>query len=157
MNRGQFSIEFIAVLSLFLILLTSIAIPMFESSSSDAGKLSGLARGRAAATSLAGGLNNVYGSGVGAKQTIRYSIPSDVTGFTLENLRQDGENSVIVKVWSDEWDDNVITVNTILPCDNLPIDADNLDNAAGEHLVFIEFEPPNGEYSDPWIRIWEGE
>jgi len=136
-KSGQFSVEFMIVITFLLIALATISMPMYNRARADAQKASDLADAREAASALANALNTVYAGSVGSKQTIEYWLPkgvaavyadADIDGVDTDN---DGipdnpprNGCLDVQIWFDLNGDNipelgnreaVVVVETILP------------------------------------------
>jgi len=113
--KGQFSIEFIVVLSGLFLILATVTMPMYDQARADADKISKLADTREAANTLANALNTVYAAGVGSKQTVEYWLPKGVVSVSFV----DGtENRVDIKIELNLESDNVVQISTILPSEN---------------------------------------
>jgi hypothetical protein len=136
-KSGQFSVEFIVIITFLVIALATITLPMYARARGDAQNSSDLADARKAASTLANALNTVYADGVGSRQTIEYWLPkgaaavyadSDIDGVDTDNNgvpdnpRRNGH--LDVQVWFDINGDNipefgnrddVVLVETILP------------------------------------------
>jgi len=134
--KGQLSIEFIIVLTGLLIVVATIAMPIYNQARSDAEKLAKLSEAREAANKIANALNNLYASGPGSKLTIEYLLPQGVSAVYIggyEKLDFDGlvtadetvpiNGRADIQIWLDlngdgMWDNKreaVIIVDTILP------------------------------------------
>jgi len=136
-KSGQFSVEFMIVITFLLIALATISMPMYNRARADAQRASDLADAREAASALANALNTVYAGSVGSKQTIEYWLPkgvaavyadADIDGVDTDN---DGipdnpprNGRLDVQIWFDLNGDNipelgnreaVVVVETILP------------------------------------------
>ncbi|MEM4723944.1 MAG: hypothetical protein QXP01_02910 [Candidatus Hadarchaeum sp.] len=134
--RGQLSLEFLAVMAGFLIMIATVTLPMYLQASFDAEKQGKLSEAKAAAIELATGLNNVYVMGPGSRLTIEYSFPAGILNVYLggyDNLDADGiftadetvpingraDIQILMDINGDgSWDnmrDSIITVDTVLP------------------------------------------
>ena len=85
--RGQLSIEFMIVLTGFLIIAATISMPIYNQARSDAEKMTKLSEAREAANILANALNSTYASGPRSKITIEYSLPKAQSLPTCADMR----------------------------------------------------------------------
>ncbi|MEM3421942.1 MAG: hypothetical protein QW315_06780 [Candidatus Hadarchaeum sp.] len=134
--RGQLSIEFLAVMAGFLIMVATVTLPTYLQANFDAEKLSKISEAKVAANELAAGLNHLYAVGPGSRLTIEYSFPAGILNVYLggyDNLDVDGrltaDETVPINGRADIqilmdfngdglWDnmrDSIITVDTVLP------------------------------------------
>ena len=136
-KSGQFSVEFMIVITFLLIALATISMPMYNRARADAQRASDLADAREAASALANALNTVYAGSVGSKQTIKYWLPrgvaavyadADIDGVDTDNNgipdNPPRNGRLDVQIWFDLNGDNipelgnreaVVVVETILP------------------------------------------
>ncbi|KXB00105.1 hypothetical protein AKJ42_01670 [candidate division MSBL1 archaeon SCGC-AAA261C02] len=153
LEKGQFSIEFIIVLGVLLTLIASVSLPLYENSSAKARKLTRLSQAREAGNELVSALNTVYAGGVGAKQTIEYSLPSSVRQIRIDE-DVDGTDSVPqdnrmdVQIEMDWEEDNVVLINTLIPSqyqygegeEVIPVIDAHLSESHGDHTVVVSYE-----------------
>jgi len=143
--KGQFSIEFIVVLSGLLLILATVTMPMYDQARADADKISKLADTREAANTLANALNTVYASGVGSKQTVEYWLPKGVVSVSFV----DGtENRVDVKIELGLESDNVVQISTILPSKNYVAVSGSIENYGGLHRTTLRYDY-DASYAQP--------
>jgi len=161
--RGQFSIEFLMVLGVLLMILGSIAVPMFNRARGSAEKVVDLAKARDAAGKIAGVLDAVYSCGVGSKKMAEYDLPSGVVEILVsENV--DGiigapDGWVDVCVVLDGEGDNLVSVSTSLPSrgenwPGYPLIVSSLATNAGHHRIIAEYHSPR-TLGDFWIELKE--
>lgn len=161
MKKGQFSIEFIIVLGVLLTLIASISLPLYESSSTKARRLTKLTQAREAANKLAGALNTVYAGGIGARQTVEYSLPQSVEQIQV-GVSVPPDNRAGVKIGM-SWE-NIVLVKTLLPTDNhknwegypnIEVINGSLSTDSSDYTVTVEYKPPDDTHDNLWIEIEE--
>lgn len=161
MEKGQFSIEFIIVLGVLIGLLGSVTMPLYKNSREDAQKLTDLSLAREAANKLAGAINNVYTAGVGCKQKVTYLLPNNISKIVISENIGSSENKVEVQIWSNNWGNDYITVETLLPTINhknwlgCPLIEENLSISKGKHAIVVEHKKPDGESDNLLINVRE--
>lgn len=162
MRSGQFSVEFIAVLGVLLVLLASISLPLYSRAHEDAERVSRLGEARGAANEIASALNTVYSGGIGSKQTVEYWLPEKVLEIRVaENV--DGTDAassngrVDVQILFDWEDDNIVAVDTLLPSEDyenwrgypaIEVINGSLSTDSGDHTVAVEYRYPQIEIEE---------
>lgn len=150
-KSGQFSIEFIVVWGVLLLVVATVTLPLYESSSDDAQEMTDLSQARKAANKIASALNTVYSGGVGSKQTVKYSLPGGVRQIRVdENV--DGtddvprDNRMDVQIVMNWEGNNIVLINTLLPSQyiddwqEVPLIDSNLSKSFGDHLVKVSYD-----------------
>lgn len=170
MKSGQFSVEFVIVLGVLLVLIASVTMPMYRSAEEDAQQVTRLAEAREAANKIASALNTVYSGGVGSKQTVEYRLPGRVLKILVrENIDgTDGvplDNRADVQIWFNWEGDNVVVINTLLPSvyheswAGYPLIRENSDNplesGSGHHTVVVQYKRPDATHENMWIELKE--
>lgn len=160
MQKGQFSIEFIAVLGVLLTIMASVTLPLYQDSRADAESITSMAQAKEAAEKLANALNGVS-SGIGNKQTIEYTLPSDVSEIRINENISGPHNRVEVQILGD-WEGNKVSVETLLPSTNHKnwdgkplIDASGLDLNPGDNKILVKYMYPDETHENLWIKLEE--
>ncbi len=111
MKKGQFTIEFVVVLALFLTALATVSIPLYNRARGTAGQTTATMEAREAANALAHGINSVYSGGVGTSQPAKYWLPEEVTGIEEKSV----DNELVVSLRLDLDKVEEVQVDTLLP------------------------------------------
>lgn len=146
MQKGQFSIEFIIVLGVLLVIISTVSLPLYSNSRDSVEEIKGMSLARNAANKLAYSINMVYVEGPGAKKTVEYTLPEGIENIKISNS-EDYENYAEVLIHSSGWvDDNSVSVKTLLSSGNrLAVVFVNPENitSQGDHKVRVinELDP----------------
>ena len=79
MNKGQISLEFMLLISIMLLYISTIILPNVEIASSAAKEVAGVSQGRLAAEKIVDTANFISLSGINSRQTIKIYIPQNAS------------------------------------------------------------------------------
>ncbi len=141
-NEGQFSIEFIIVLGVFVTLLATVSIPLYNNSRESVGKMKDMTLSKEAANKLASSINMAYIEGPGSQKHVSYNLPEGLDNVKI-GVSEGSENYAELLFCSNLWgEDNIVSVSTLLHKDNHPpIIFENRENimSPGRHEVRTKF------------------
>ena len=149
MKKGQFTIEFVVVLALFLTVLATVSIPLYNNSRDTAEQTKVTMRAREAANRLVSGINSAYSGGTGTSRQASYWLPAEVTKIETVPL----ENETFVKLTLDLEKNETVRVDTMLPAawsDRVEIDQIETTDDRSYHETVISLkensESPGNEF-----------
>ena len=91
-SKGQVSAEYIFLILIFLIVLTSVTIPFAGNAISSSQNVSVTSDAQTALSSIVNAVNVVYSNGPGAKRTVNVYIPQD-TNLNYNSNVSESESS----------------------------------------------------------------
>lgn len=124
-NRGQISAEYLLLIVVMLIILTSVTLPLVGKSVDDSNDLSWSSDAKIAVETIANGVNIVYANGPGAKRTFDVYIPQNMALTTAGN-------DVILVVTLSDSSTKTITANT-----GYALNPTNIPLSRGWHTIQV--------------------
>ncbi|KXB06601.1 hypothetical protein AKJ52_01960 [candidate division MSBL1 archaeon SCGC-AAA382C18] len=113
MKRGQFTVEFILVLAVFLTVMATVSMPLYNNSRDTAQEGTELMKAREAAGEIASALDTLYASGIGARKKTTFWLPENVSEVSAKAV--DNELAVTITVKMNETRE--VQSDTLLPSD----------------------------------------
>ena len=113
MKSGQFTIEFVVVLALFLTVLATVSIPLYNNSRDTAEQSKIMMDAREAANRLASQIDSAYSGGIGTSRQARYWLPGKVTKIESGSI----DDELTVELTLDIKETKTVRVDTQLPAD----------------------------------------
>ena len=104
-SRGQASAEYLFLILIFLIVLTTVTVPFAGNAISSSQNVSVTSDAKTALSTIANAINVVYSNGPGAKRTVNVYIPQDTTlsysnnflFLGLQNIPKNASNPGVLK------------------------------------------------------------
>ncbi|MBI5680741.1 MAG: class III signal peptide-containing protein [Methanobacterium sp.] len=124
-NRGQISAEYLLLIVVILIVLTSVTLPLVGTAINNSNDISWSSDAKIAVQTIANAVNIVYANGPGSKQTNDVYIPQTMA---LTNAG----NSVVLTVTLSDGSTKTITGNT-----GYALSATNIPLSRGWHTIQV--------------------
>lgn len=135
MKKGQFSIEFLIVLAVFLTVLATVSVPLYTASKKKAQRGSAAMQAREAANKIVQDINTLYASGVrGTTRKTTYWLPENTENVKVESVTS--KDKLLVSIPLELYGTENIQIETILP-KNFEVELGN-----------IKLEPENQTYHE---------